>query len=481
MWVVGVVMILIGSLGNNLGNNLVSLGHKERLAQGNETESNCEQKDLKEEKGNDTDLENEKGNNANNENTKDNDTITNKDDNVAKTWRLIGITTIVLGNLFTFASFGFAAQSLLASLESVQFVSNVVFVRYVHKETVTLRMVLATLSIVVGNTLVVIFSDHAAKLYTSKDLLHLYRTNSAYQGYLVVALFFWAFFHYIYTVYHKARVEEGRLLWKHSFLEPFAYAFSAGIIGTQAVLFSKCMSMLIQISFRSNFKENEFTKPTLWWILIVWICTVAYWLRRLDKGLELFPPLFIIPVLQVFFVFFAILCGGIYFEEFETFTAKQFSGFIIGVLMILGGVYGLAPSDGVVKIAPEEDEAVVPGSNDVAVIEEGLVSYCDADADTGDPKFPERTRLSFVMGDTADSSSPSQCRQPPHQQQHHHHHPHVDHRRSIIEDAAADHQHLLAVGGAFQGQLLKEEAEHAAQFMKKSLMNVCTLSYFDSH
>ena len=29
IWVLGVVLVIIGSLGNNLGNNLVSLGHKQ--------------------------------------------------------------------------------------------------------------------------------------------------------------------------------------------------------------------------------------------------------------------------------------------------------------------------------------------------------------------------------------------------------------------------------------------------------------------
>ena len=72
---------------------------------------------------------------------------------------------------------------------------------------------------------------------------------------------------------------------------------------------------------------------------MTWIILVAYWLRRLDKGLELFPPLFIIPVLQVFFVFFAIMCGGVYFEEFIGFTYQQYIGFVIGVVMILGRIF----------------------------------------------------------------------------------------------------------------------------------------------
>ena len=89
-------------------------------------------------------------------------------------WCMIGRIVFVLGSLFSFASFAFAAQSLIASLESVQFVSNVVFVHYVHHEVVTRRMFLATLSIVLGNILVVIFASHKAQKFTSDDMIYLY-------------------------------------------------------------------------------------------------------------------------------------------------------------------------------------------------------------------------------------------------------------------------------------------------------------------
>ena len=49
--------------------------------------------------------------------------------------------------------------------------------------------------------------------------------------------------------------------------------------------------------------------------------------------------------MQVFFVLFAIICGGIFFQEFETYDAIQFVGFLSGVVLILLGVYGLAPND----------------------------------------------------------------------------------------------------------------------------------------
>ena len=203
-------------------------------------------------------------------------------------------------------------------------------------------MIIATCSIVIGNVLVVIFSDHVAKLYTSRDIIYLYRNNTPYHAYLVVAGTLWVVNHFTYSHYYYVRIKEQRLLWRHSFIEPFTFTVSSTIIGTQAVLLSKCMSMLIQVSAKG---DNEFTKPTVFVVLASWLILVAYWLRRLDVGLALYPPLFIIPVMQVFFVFFAIMCGGIYFEEFENFTVSQYAGFIIGVLMILGGVYGLAPTD----------------------------------------------------------------------------------------------------------------------------------------
>ena len=64
--------------------------------------------------------------------------------------------------------------------------------------------------------------------------------------------------------------------------------------------------------------------------------------------------------MQVFFVFFAIICGGLYFQEFLEFSGGEFAGFFVGVALILGGVYGLAPSDMVLSFPEivEEDEAL---------------------------------------------------------------------------------------------------------------------------
>lgn len=339
---VGVILVILGSLGNNFGNNLVSLHHQS--TRNRDLNINSKNDEIEAQNTGDAEVEHE-------------DQEKDGKFDIMKVCSLetLGVTIFVAGNLLTFASFSFAAQSLLASLESVQFVSNVVFVKYVHKEKVTAKMIAAVLSIVVGNTLVVIFSDHAAALYKSPQLLRLYRDNSAYHGYLVTAFVMWAGCHYTYTVYFHARMVEKRLLWRHASVEPFVFAVSSTIVGTQAVLQSKSLALLIQATGRGY---NEFARPTLYVILVAWLLFVSYWLNRLKKGLELYPPLFIIPVLQAFFIFFAIICGGIYFEEFASFTPGAYAGFVIGVLLILGGVAGLAPTDNVLSGGEGSDEEI---------------------------------------------------------------------------------------------------------------------------
>jgi hypothetical protein len=190
LWVLGIILIIAGSLGNNLGNNLVSLDHAQKR-------EDCKKKKRK------TRLDSTDYNDCEQAETDRNENSEigspKKEDETAprKSYRVIGTVIFIFGNLFTFGSFGFGAQSLLASLESIQFVSNLFFAKYVHKETCTRRMMVATLSIIVGNVLVVIFSVHQAKVFTSNQMIHLYVVNTGYHAYMVLAFFIWLviFFH----------------------------------------------------------------------------------------------------------------------------------------------------------------------------------------------------------------------------------------------------------------------------------------------
>ena len=63
--------------------------------------------------------------------------------------------------------------------------------------------------------------------------------------------------------------------------------------------------------------------------------------------------------MQVFFMFFAIVCGGIFFSEFETFDARQGAGFGVGIVIVFVGVYGLAPVNASIANHDDSDTKLV--------------------------------------------------------------------------------------------------------------------------
>lgn len=67
---------------------------------------------------------------------------------------------------------------------------------------------------------------------------------------------------------------------------------------------------------------------------------------HLNKGLRLFPAVIIVPTLQIFWTLFSIICGGIYFDEFSTFTPLATGMFALGVLLIFAGVLLLTSPPG---------------------------------------------------------------------------------------------------------------------------------------
>ena len=81
---------------------------------------------------------------------------------------------------------GFASQSLLTGLGSVQFVSNLAFVMLVLKEKVPPRCVLATFFIVVGNIVLVVFGNKASPKFSVTELAGLYRKDAT-AAYMIMA------------------------------------------------------------------------------------------------------------------------------------------------------------------------------------------------------------------------------------------------------------------------------------------------------
>lgn len=260
-----------------------------------------------------------------------------------KVWYL-GLFLFVAGSLVTFSSFGFAPQSLLAALGSCQFISNCIFGRVILKEELTAKILWGTFVILAGNVIVVCFSPTKTTRYTTKDLINLYDFD--YQMFLLAELFVLICLQLTYMAYEERlnMVEDDPAILPYrgtSIVMPVCYAMFSAAIGTQSALQSKCFSELLTLTCAG---QNQFSSPFTYFVIVAWFITCAFWLYRMNRALALFDGLFIIPTLQVFWVFFAIIGGGVYFEEFVTIGPLRLFGFICGVVVVFSGVIIIAPT-----------------------------------------------------------------------------------------------------------------------------------------
>lgn len=265
---------------------------------------------------------------------------------------VVGTLIFVTGSLLNFASYAFAAQSMLASLESIQFVTNLIFGRFMLGARITETMLAGTLLTVTGTLLTVNFASKETLELSINEIKDLYR-STAYVVYLVLMIITLVVLHVFYirlaTMQKNAPVKhsgwKGRLeVWlagSRDTTMPIIYSVWSAIFGAQSVVQAKVLAELL--AAHTSGKENVFNHWLTYVTILIWIATVIVWLQRLNKALETFDPLFIIPLLQCSFILFAIISGGIFFQEFSSFNASQWVGFLFGIIVMFSGLVLLTP------------------------------------------------------------------------------------------------------------------------------------------
>ncbi|GMI04960.1 hypothetical protein TrRE_jg4548, partial [Triparma retinervis] len=343
-WVEGVLMNVVGQICINLGTNVMKFGHALQ-----DVPSHVDGKggfdDMKLESGgqrlsaDDYDFDPEDEDEGLNP-TEEGSRFKGK----SKWVKRVGAFLFMIGGVLNFVSFSYAAQSLLASLGSVQFVSNVVFGKFVLGEKVFCRTWLATLVICMGNILIVYYSNRDTKEYTANELLEAYTLD--YKWYCLAAFVFLIVVQRIYNYCGRLihAFESKRLAAPNGYKtsQAICYSLFSAILGTQQMLQAKCLSELLRMTVSGN---NQMLKPFTYAVIFIYIVATVFWLYRMNEALRRYDGLFIIPVLQVFWLVFTIVSGGIYFQEFHHFSQTQMIGFCIGVLVVFYGVYLLMPTE----------------------------------------------------------------------------------------------------------------------------------------
>ena len=344
-WVLGVTLGLLGSIAINTGNNIQSLGLKQ--AQGKVTSVEPSTHGIPDKdtaplpKKHLIPWLSPKGIKTA---PYDNDdefsvvTVAKQSPLLSLTW-IIGTFIFVTGSLLNFASYAFAAQSMLASLESIQFVTNLLFGKFMLGARVTQTMLVGTMLTVIGTVMAVQFSSKETLELSTADIKKLY-SNPAYISYLCLMVLALVVLHVVYKKLEE-RKNKDKPLKSRDVILPCLYSVWSAMFGTQSVVQAKILAELLAV--HSSGTENIFTSSFTYATILLWVMTVLVWLKRLNDALQKFNPLFIIPLLQCSFIFFAIISGGIFFKEFNSFDSNQWIGFWFGIIVMFGGLVLLTP------------------------------------------------------------------------------------------------------------------------------------------
>jgi len=256
---------------------------------------------------------------------------------------IAGTAIFLTGSVCNFSAFAFAPQSILASLEGIQFVTNVLFGKLVLGLVVTDRMYAGTV-VTIGGVILTVFSASVVGTLEADfaDLMALW-LNPAWILYLLVCAALGVTLQATHKFYERAEAAGASL--PHSELVlPVTYATFSALFGTLNAVFAKILSELITLQIEQD--VDIFFGGDAWftWVSLV-ACVVlsGVWLFRMNEALGLYDPLFIIPLLQVNFILFAIVSGGIYFQEFSYFEPLNWCGFLMGIGLLIAGIYLLSP------------------------------------------------------------------------------------------------------------------------------------------
>ncbi len=282
-WVLGVVLYSFGAMMINLGSNIVKYGHTKR----EEAEA-----------------------------AGDSAGVTRASKLRAGGWVLFSG-----GGAFNFLSFSYGTQSLLSALAAIQFVTNIFFGAVVNGETVTLRIVIGTVVICAGVTLIVVFGPKKEENYDIGALISLWAQWPILTWVAGNAFFFVAFEILRRKIANRedetlraadalaggtassprGGESEETLRDKAAFLRNWrgvVYGSTSAILGSQSTLFMKSLSELLKgLLTRGEF--GALINPFTYAILGGFVGSLAFWLMRLNRGLAEFDALFIVPVMQV--------------------------------------------------------------------------------------------------------------------------------------------------------------------------------------
>ena len=129
----------------------------------------------------------------------------------------------------------------------------------------------------------------------------------------------------------------------------YSFALRSALVGTQSVVFAKSTSLLLRASVTG---APQFDEPFTYCVLAALGATALFWCQRLNAALRRYPSLVIIPALQINWIVWSSVAGGLYFDEFSAWDAHEYALFGAGIAVTLVGLALLEPEAHTLSDAP---------------------------------------------------------------------------------------------------------------------------------
>ena len=259
---------------------------------------------------------------------------------------IVGLVIFIAFSLINFAAFALAPASVLTPLESIQFVTNIFYNRFVNRVRITRDMYLGVTITVVGTILTVVFGPEGGSSCHSIATLEGYWRSWLWWAWMVLSVSI-AVSAYVAERLLRRRLAAGdKRAPRTTLLLPLSFTlYSALAGGAQMIVHSKVLSELLALAFQG--RTEVFAEPLLYGTIVLVVVCGCIWIVQLTRCLSMYNPLLILPLMVGCFILFGGVAGGIFFQEFEH-LSEGFAGawawfaFVGGFLCVLGGLAMIA-------------------------------------------------------------------------------------------------------------------------------------------
>jgi len=281
----------------------------------------------------------------------------------SKMWT-IGCAIFVGASIVNFGALALAPASILVPLEAVQFICNVIFNKVVNKRPIPLRMQGGVFAMCIGVACAVLFGENDSACFTEPRIRAFWTISCGWTWWLYCFVTFGisAVCLYLHRVLwrQKREIDKARAEGKTPpappvknmhLVMPILYATPSALLGGgQMIVQSKALSELLELTI--NPIDPTATIPMADWFFWVELILVSvlgsFWFVRLTQSLGMYDPLFIIPLMQASFIIWGGIAGGIFFNEFSHITEGRAGVaspvlYVFGLMLIIFGLYLVRP------------------------------------------------------------------------------------------------------------------------------------------